>query len=145
VPSWLTADPTAAAPDCETHHVAGCIRHTRGWERGYEEAIQHNHECAAAHLSYSSCEAKRRTAEEASAPPPPPGTTPTTPPEGGEEGEDQVGSRSHAGDQKFCEEHQCIGSFESEPGTVAECNDGTFSHSGGIQGACSHHEGVRRD
>jgi hypothetical protein len=56
-----------------------------------------------------------------------------------------VGSYSHSEDGRFCSEHQCIGEFSSEPGTVAECNDGTFSHSGHIQGACSHHGGVRRD
>jgi len=62
-----------------------------------------------------------------------------------EEGEDEVGSSSHAGDAKFCEEHTCIGSFTTEPGTVVECSDGTYSHSGGIGGACSHHEGVKRE
>jgi hypothetical protein len=68
----------------------------------------------------------------------------TSPPEGsgGEEGEeDEVGSSSHAGDAKFCEEHECIGEFESEPGTVVECSDGSYSHSGGISGACSDHGG----
>jgi hypothetical protein len=54
---------------------------------------------------------------------------------------DQLGSYSHEGDQSFCEEHQCIGDFESEPGYVVECADGTYSHSGGISGACSHHGG----
>ncbi len=60
-------------------------------------------------------------------------------------GEDEVGSYSHAGDQKFCKEHSCIGNFESEEGTVAECNDGTYSHAGHIRGACSHHGGVLKD
>lgn len=62
---------------------------------------------------------------------------------GGEsEGEsDSVGSSSHAGDAKFCEEHQCIGNFTTEEGTVVECSDGTFSHAGGISGACSDHGG----
>jgi hypothetical protein len=64
---------------------------------------------------------------------------------GGSEGEDRVGSGTHAGDTKFCEAHHCIGRFTEEPGTVAECEDGTFSHAGHIQGACSHHRGVRRD
>jgi hypothetical protein len=65
-------------------------------------------------------------------------------PEGGdgEEGEeDEVGSYSHAGDAKFCEEHECIGDFENEPGEVVECSDGSYSHSGGISGACSDHGG----
>jgi hypothetical protein len=62
---------------------------------------------------------------------------------GGSEGEDEVGSYSHAGDQTFCEEHECIGRFEQEPGYVVECSDGTFSHSGGISGACSDHGGEK--
>jgi hypothetical protein len=57
------------------------------------------------------------------------------------EGEDEVGSSSHAGDAKFCEEHHCIGSFTTEGGTVVECSDGTYSHAGGIPGACSYHGG----
>jgi hypothetical protein len=57
------------------------------------------------------------------------------------EPEDEVGSTSHAGDAKFCEEHHCIGEFDSEDGTVVECSDGTFSHAGGIPGACSYHGG----
>jgi hypothetical protein len=55
--------------------------------------------------------------------------------------EDQVGSSSHATDAKFCSEHECIGSFTTEGGTIAECSDGTYSHAGGISGACSHHGG----
>jgi hypothetical protein len=57
------------------------------------------------------------------------------------EEEDEVGSPSHAGDQTFCEEHECIGSFTSEEGTVVECSDGTYSHAGGLSGACSDHGG----
>lgn len=33
--------------------------------------------------------------------------------------------------------------FNEGNGYVVECADGTFSHSGGIQGACSHHGGER--
>lgn len=62
-------------------------------------------------------------------------------PGSGSEEEDQVGSPSHAGDQKFCEEHECIGDFTSEEGTVVECSDGTYSHAGGLSGACSDHGG----
>jgi len=54
---------------------------------------------------------------------------------------DEVGSSSHAGDTKFCAEHHCIGSFTTEGGTVVECSDGTYSHAGGISGACSYHGG----
>jgi hypothetical protein len=55
--------------------------------------------------------------------------------------EDEVGSPSHATDSQFCSEHECIGSFETEPGTIVECSDGAYSHSGGLSGACSHHGG----
>ncbi len=54
---------------------------------------------------------------------------------------DQVGSASHATDQQFCEEHHCIGNFTTEGGTVVECSDGSYSHSGGLSGACSDHGG----
>jgi hypothetical protein len=59
------------------------------------------------------------------------------------EGEDEVGSSSHATDTKFCEEHECIGAFTTEEGTIVECSDGTYSHAGGIQGACSDHGGEK--
>ena len=62
---------------------------------------------------------------------------------GGGSGEDEVGSSSHATDAKFCEEHTCIGRFTTEGGTVVECSDGTYSHAGGIQGACSDHGGEK--
>ena len=72
---------------------------------------------------------------------PAPATTSPSEGSGSEEGEeDEVGSSSHAGDAKFCEEHECIGEFGSEPGTV-ERSDGSYSHSGGISGACSDHGG----
>jgi hypothetical protein len=56
-------------------------------------------------------------------------------------GEDEVGSYSHAGDQSFCNSHECIGSFTTESGTIVQCSDGSYSHAGGISGACSHHGG----
>jgi len=73
----------------------------------------------------------------------PPSGEESTPPAGESGGseEDQVGSSSHATDAKFCSEHECIGSFETEGGTIVECADGTYSHAGGISGACSHHGG----
>lgn len=55
--------------------------------------------------------------------------------------EDEVGSTSHATDGQFCSEHECIGDFEGENGTIVECSDGTYSHAGGISGACSDHGG----
>jgi hypothetical protein len=57
--------------------------------------------------------------------------------------EDEVGSAGHAGDIKFCEEHECIGKFTTEEGTIVECSDGAYSHAGGISGACSHHGGEK--
>jgi hypothetical protein len=80
------------------------------------------------------------------APPPPPvNEGPPAPVAMCEGGPEDVGSYCHAEDARFCSEHQCIGSFTTEPGTVAECYDGTYSHAGHISGACSHHGGVRRD
>ena len=68
-------------------------------------------------------------------------TEPEEPSGGGSSEEDEVGSSSHATDAQFCSEHECIGSFETEGGTIVECSDGTYSHAGGISGACSHHGG----
>lgn len=43
----------------------------------------------------------------------------------------------------FCYYFDCIPSFwQSTNGYVAICDDGTYSHSGGVQGACSYHGGV---
>jgi hypothetical protein len=45
----------------------------------------------------------------------------------------------------FCSYFNCIASFwKSTLGYVDECNDGTYSHSGGRQGACSSHHGEMR-
>ncbi|HUA74255.1 MAG TPA: hypothetical protein VL988_05790 [Solirubrobacteraceae bacterium] len=49
----------------------------------------------------------------------------------------------HSDDRSFCSTHECVGEYETEPGTVVECADGSFSHAGGISGACSHHGGER--
>jgi hypothetical protein len=65
----------------------------------------------------------------------------TSPEPEGEGEEDEVGSFSHATDGQFCKEHECEGNFTGEDGTIAECFDGTFSHAGGISGACSDHGG----
>jgi hypothetical protein len=45
-------------------------------------------------------------------------------------------------DPGFCDTHDCIPNFDNGNGSVVQCSDGTYSHSGGIQGACSHHGGV---
>ena len=52
-----------------------------------------------------------------------------------------VGSTSHAGDAQFCSTHMCIPNFPNGNGTVVQCEDGEYSHSGGLQGACSDHGG----
>ena len=44
----------------------------------------------------------------------------------------------------FCTTHVCIPNYDNGNGTTVQCSDGTYSHSGGIQGACSHHGGVGR-
>jgi len=45
----------------------------------------------------------------------------------------------------FCAYFNCIRSFsKSTNGYVDECSDGTYSHSGGRQGACSYHGGELR-
>jgi hypothetical protein len=74
-----------------------------------------------------------------------PGEPPSSEPGSSEAGEDEVGSASHEGDTSFCAEHECIGKFTTEPGTVVECADGSYSHAGGISGACSDHGGVGKE
>lgn len=64
---------------------------------------------------------------------------------GSAEGDDEVGSTSHEGDETFCEEHRCIGKFTTEEGMIVECADGAYSHAGGISGACSDHGGVAKE
>ena len=51
------------------------------------------------------------------------------------------GSTSHATDPQFCSTHSCITNFPNGNGTIVQCNDGEWSHSGGLSGACSYHGG----
>lgn len=51
------------------------------------------------------------------------------------------GSSTHAGDAQFCSSRSCIPNFPNGTGTVVQCVDGEYSHSGGLSGACSHHGG----
>lgn len=44
--------------------------------------------------------------------------------------------------QEFCTTHACIPSFDEGHGTIVQCADGEWSHSGGLPGVCSHHGGV---
>jgi hypothetical protein len=62
--------------------------------------------------------------------------------ESGSAGEKEgPGSTSHAEDAQFCSTHTCIANFPNGNGAVVECNDGEWSHSGGLSGACSDHGG----
>lgn len=42
----------------------------------------------------------------------------------------------------FCATHVCIPNYDNGTGSTVQCSDGSYSHSGGRQGACSHHGGV---
>jgi hypothetical protein len=44
----------------------------------------------------------------------------------------------------FCTTHQCIPSFSEGTGTIVQCADGQWSHSGGRPGVCSRHGGVKQ-
>ena len=39
---------------------------------------------------------------------------------------------------------KCIDNFWNGRGYMVECNDSTYSMSGGINDACSYHDGVQR-
>ena len=51
-------------------------------------------------------------------------------------------SAAGTGTDDFCTTHDCIPNYPNGNGSTVQCSDGSFSHSGGIQGACSHHGGV---
>ena len=54
------------------------------------------------------------------------------------------GSSSGAGNSaSFCTTHQCIPSFSEGTGTIVQCADGQWSHSGGRPGVCSRHGGPK--
>lgn len=44
--------------------------------------------------------------------------------------------------ESFCDTHDCIPNYNNGDGSTVQCSDGTYSQSGGIRGACSHHGGV---
>lgn len=52
-----------------------------------------------------------------------------------------AGSLSHATDAQFCSTHSCIENFPNGNGSIVQCVDGQWSHSGGLSGACSDHGG----
>jgi outer membrane lipoprotein SlyB len=46
-----------------------------------------------------------------------------------------------------CDGHECAGNWKRDmalDGTVVRCADGSWSHAGGLQGACAGDGGVRR-
>jgi hypothetical protein len=45
------------------------------------------------------------------------------------------------GTSGFCASHECIGNFDNGQGSIVQCADGMWSHSGGRSGACSGHGG----
>jgi len=56
-----------------------------------------------------------------------------------------AGSLIYSPPSNFCSYFNCIASFwKSTAGYVDECQDGTYSHSGGRSGACSYHGGELR-
>jgi hypothetical protein len=55
----------------------------------------------------------------------------------------RVAHRATKAGQDFCDHHACISSFYEGRGSIVQCADGEWSHSGGIQGACSSHGGAR--
>lgn len=70
-------------------------------------------------------------------------TTPTPAPTNStpESGVEGPGSFSHATDAQFCSTHTCIDNFPDGNGSIVQCADGEWSHSGGLSGACSDHGG----
>ncbi|GHO94528.1 hypothetical protein KSF_045760 [Reticulibacter mediterranei] len=82
--------------------------------------------------------------------PPVPTLAPTQPPKTGVNGNPwgydfTPGNLISSPPANFCDYFNCIKSFwQSTNGYVDECNDGTFSHSGGVRGACSSHGGEKR-
>jgi hypothetical protein len=52
-------------------------------------------------------------------------------------------ANSNAAGADFCTTHACIASFANGHGTIVQCRDGEWSHSGGLPGVCSRHGGPR--
>ena len=50
-------------------------------------------------------------------------------------------SARSSSDGDFCSTHDCIPSFDEGHGSIVQCADGEWSHSGGRPGACSRHGG----
>jgi hypothetical protein len=54
------------------------------------------------------------------------------------------GGYVHSPAATVCSYFNCIAYFQNGKGYMVECKDYTYSMSGGISGACSHHKGVLR-
>lgn len=63
----------------------------------------------------------------------------STTPGGGSTGTDTAPAITEVA---FCDSHPCITNFDNGTGTIVQCTDGMWSHSGGRPGACSYHGGV---
>ncbi|HWK16904.1 MAG TPA: hypothetical protein VNR66_05570 [Solirubrobacteraceae bacterium] len=119
---------------------------------GYHEKDQvenelHDAVCAG-HIGLASVQrAIARDWRHAGVPVPSPGSgagTPVSPGSGsGASGAEGPGSSTHAGDAAFCSTHSCIANFPHGRGTVVQCADGRWSHSGGLTGVCNRHGGPR--
>jgi hypothetical protein len=81
---------------------------------------------------YASCDDNTEAAPESSAP-----ETPDYVPD-----DSDLQDTGSEDDPGFCDTHTCIPNYDNGNGSLVQCSDGTYSHSGGIQGACSHHGGV---
>jgi hypothetical protein len=104
-----------------------------------EEELEQKHERQEQHEQQQREQAEERAADSTTAPS---SESPSSESSEGSSGEDEeVGSSSRTTDAQFCSEHECIGSFTKERGTIVECSDGSYSHAGGVSGACSHHGG----
>jgi hypothetical protein len=55
----------------------------------------------------------------------------------------QTITRASGSPAGFCTTHRCIASFAEGHGTIVQCADGEWSHSGGRPGVCSRHGGPR--
>jgi hypothetical protein len=71
-------------------------------------------------------------------------STPSTPASSASAGEvpDNGTAEDDTDSGSFCDTHDCIPNYPNGNGSTVQCADGSYSHSGGIQGACSHHGGV---
>ncbi len=66
-------------------------------------------------------------------------STPTAPASPPEPAQITTSQPDTTGD--FCSTHSCIANFDNGSGYIVQCQDGTWSHSGGLSGACSDHGG----